>query len=186
MLIAKFDTKNIESDIKAFEEKYEFSFPEEYRQLLIKYNGGKTPRSQFRINKISSNIVGFYGLGNAELNFSFFEKIDVLTDYLEDFVLPIGSNSFGDDIVIGIGPENYGKVFFYYHDRQKKYIELTDSLGHFVEKCKSEKLMPTRSIEERTASMVAKGRGELITDVLIKTWQDEIDESNLVQEELII
>ena len=189
MLISKFNTENMEERVREFEAKYSFVFPEQYRSFLLKYNGGKTPNTEFRINKVSADVEGFYGLGNATQyhNYSSFESMDGLEDWLKDSVLPIAENSFGDYIMIGIGNTNNGKVYFYYHDRQKKYIELSENFKMFISKCKSEKIGRIRSIEERYASMISKGRKEFIDKDLIKIWQDEIDEyAGIHQEELVI
>jgi len=186
MLIVKNDTTNIEIEVKAFEEKYNFVFPEEYKKLLLKYNGGNTPETTFKINRISSDFTGFYGLGNAKPNYSFLERSNVLEDYFEEHVVPIGGNCFGDDIVMGIGEENSGKIYFLYHDRPRKYKELTNSLRDFLEICKSKKIKPTRSLEERREAMIAVGRESFITDGLLRAWQAEIDESIVIQEELIL
>lgn len=47
--------------------------------------------------------------------------------------------------------------------------------------------MAKRSIKEREAALIAKGRGSIITDDLRKMWQDEIDKyGNMIQEEVIL
>jgi len=188
MLISKFGTTDIDNIINIFEAKYSINFPDQYREFLRKYNGGNTPKSKFKINKISSDIKGFYGLGdiNTGLNYSFFEKTHALGDFLEDEVIPIASNSFGDIILIGIGDSNNGKVFFLYHDRNKKYIELTEDFITFLKKCKSEKIGHVKTIEERIESMKAKGYESRIPG-LIPVWQAEIDKyADIHQEELIL
>ena len=99
MLISKFDTSNIESEIETFENKHKFKFPEQYRKFLLKYNDGETPDSDFRINRVESDISGFFGLGKANeyYNYSFFEESNRMVNYLEDDMLPIGENVFGDE-----------------------------------------------------------------------------------------
>lgn len=189
MLISKFCTDDIEHCVQKFEREYKFMFPEEYKRFLLRYNGGKTPESSFKLNKIYSNIDGFYGLGQAEMYFHYdiFAKGGKLIEYINDEVIPIATNCFGDYIVIGIGRSNNGKIYFYYHDRPKKYIELIDSFIAFVSKCKSKRIRPAKSIEERREILIAKGKGANIDDELIKIWQAEIDEyANICQEELVL
>ena len=111
MLISKFDNTNIESHIKEFEEKYSFKFPKQYRDFLLKYNGGETPKSRFKINKVDSDIRAFYGLGGVDeyYDYSFFERTHTtINDYLEDGFIPIGTTVLGDKVVIGIKDKNYG------------------------------------------------------------------------------
>lgn len=191
MLISKFNTTDIENHIAEFEAKYSFRFPEQFRDFLFKCNGGDTPKTKFNINRVSSDIRGLYGLGKAEknLNYAIFDSMKEIEDFLADKVIPIGPNVFGDYIVIGTDGERTGKIYFLYHDRPKKYIELAGDFQSFVSKCKSEKISEaaTRSIEEREAILITKGNGHVITDSLRASWQAEIDKySRIHQEELVL
>lgn len=97
MLISSFSTAGVKEKIKRFEEKYHFHFPNQYQKFLGKYNGGRTPKTNFKIAQVSSDLRGFYGLGQADeyFNFHYIEKRILFSDFLEDEVLPVGSNSFG-------------------------------------------------------------------------------------------
>ena len=109
-----------------------------------------------------------------------------MDEHLADGLLPIGGNSFGDSILIGVSPHKEGKIYFYYHDRPKRYIELAKNFMSFISKCKSEKIGHIRTIEERLAHMASIGRAEAINDGLIALWQAEIGKfANLHQEELV-
>jgi len=187
MLISKFDNTNIEKHISDYEAKYIFSFPAQYKEFLLKYNGGDTPDTKFKIGRVSSNLKGLYGLGSAGklLNYAIFNDMDRIKDFLEDEMLPIGSNAFGDYITIGVGQGNGGKVFFLYHDRAKKYIELTEDFKTFVSKCKSEEIGNVMTIDERKALLIENCRGDKISQEKIDAWQAEIDKyTNIHQEEL--
>lgn len=188
MLISRFDNTNIEEYITQLEKQYSIVLPEEYKRFLLKYNGGMTPKTKFRINKISSDVRAFYGLGNADKYYNFQKLIDnmnILEDYIEDSMLPIATTVSGDDITIGIGKEENGSIFFKYHDRGKKYIKLADTLCEFVSKCKSEEIGHIRTIEERKQSMIEKGKAANITEGILKVWQREIDAyANIHQEQL--
>ncbi len=188
MLISRFDNTNIEEYIIQLEKQYSIVLPEEYKRFLLKYNGGMTPKTKFRINKVSSDVRAFYGLGNADKYYNFQKLIDnmnILQDYIEDSMLPIATTVSGDDITIGIGKEENGSIFFQYHDRGKKYIKLTDTLCEFVSKCKSEEIGHIDTIEERKQRLIANGVGRRITESLVAAWQAEIDKyANIHQEEL--
>ena len=188
MLISKFESTNIEQYINEYESKKSFAFPTQYKEFLLKFNGGDTPKTKFKVNRVSSNLRGFYGLGNASdfLNYSLFDSMGRMEDFLEDEMLPIGSNSFGDYITIGIGTDNNGKVYFLYHDREKKYIELTEDFKTFVGKCKSEEIGHIRTIEERKATFIENWSEDEITQEMIGDWQSEIDKySKMNQEKLV-
>lgn len=189
MLISSFSTAGVKEEIKRFEEKYHFHFPNQYQKFLGKYNGGRTPKTNFKIAQVSSDLGGFYGLGQADeyFNFHYIEKRILFSDFLEDEVLPVGSNSFGDNIVMRIGTENKGKMYFYYHDRPKKYILLTDDFITFTQKCKSEKIGHIRTIEERSQNMINHGIGDQISQAALDGWQAEIDlYSGIKQEKLVL
>ncbi len=187
MLISRFDNTNIEEHITLLEKQYNIVLPDEYKRFLLNYNGGMTPKTKFRINKVSSDVRGFYGLGNADKYYNFQKLIDnmnILEDYIEDNMLPIATTVSGDDIVIGISKEENGCIFFKYHDRGRKYIKLADTLCEFVSKCKSEKIGHIETIEERKQRLIANGLGRRITESLIAAWQREIDKyANIHQEE---
>lgn len=188
MLIARFDIENIESFLIEFESNYNFKFPEIYKKFLIKYNGGYTPQTNFKINKLSSDLNGFYGLGHVDeyLSYSVIDDY-ILKDYVKDQMFPIAENGFGDYLLIGIGLKNNGYIYFLYHDKPKYYIELCKDFSFFIKKCKSEKIGYVETIEERTEWMFSTGQGDEVDDELIKIWQDEIDEyGNMIQEEIIL
>lgn len=188
MLISRFNFTDM-NKITNFEQKHGFVFPELYRDFLITYNGGRTPKTKFRINKISSDIRGFYGLGDScnNLSYNFLEKMNVLEENLENGMFPIAVNSFGDYICIGVANDNHGKIYFIYHDRPINYIEIAEDFRIFVSKCKSQKIGHIRTIEERKQALIANGFGDKITPEKIAGWQSEIDlYANIHQEELII
>lgn len=189
MLISRFSTNNIEKEVEGFEKKYEFKFPPEYKGFLMKYNGGKTPETKFKINRVSSHVNGFFGLGTADqyFNYSFLEVSGSIKDFVADQVIPIAKNGFGDYIVLGTDCDRFGKVYYFYHDRPTNYIELADSFKDFVDKCKSKKVKPVESIEERKAYLIKNGKEANITENIIKLWQDEINEATGInQEDLVL
>ena len=189
ILISKFNNQNIETCIQAFEKRYAITLPEPYGNFLLKYNGGETPETKFRIKGVSSDLRGFYGLGRADTyhNFYSLERNGILAELLKDNMLPIADNMFGDYIVMGVGAECLGRIYFYYHDKSKKYIELTESFESFISKCKSEKIGYIPTIEERKELMRKLGKGNKITPQKIAGWQAEINEyKNIHQEKLIL
>ena len=188
MLISKFDNTNIGEYIERFQSQNNIILPDEYKIFLLKYNGGMTPKTKFNINKVSSDIRYFYGLGNVDEDYNLqylIDKKDEFQSYLEEKMLPIATNAFGDDIILSIGEKDRGSIYFRYHDRNKKYIRLTDSLSGFWSKCKSEKIELIPTIEERKQKLIQNGKAANITDGLIKLWQAEIDKyAEIKQEEV--
>ena len=189
MLISKFDNTGIAKEIELFEQKYNFIFPEVYRNFLLKYNGGETPKSKFKIKKISSDIRAFYGFGYADEHYHFdkIQKNNYFNEWMQEGVMPIAANVFGDYVMIGINNSNKGKIYFFYHDRHNKYIELSEDLEAFMSKCKSEKIGHIQTIEERKQKLINNGNKKNITPALIKIWKEQINEyANMHQEEIVL
>lgn len=188
MLISKFNNDGIKQAINQFEKEI-VKIPRQYKDFLIKYNGGRTPETTFKINKVSSDLVCFYGLGNTEEYYDYSKIItrSSFKEFIEEGYLIIGYNSFGDYILIGVNNENNGKIYFCYHDRPKKHIELAENFSTFTSKCKSKKIGYIESVEERKAFLIKNGKEKNITIGLIEMWQEEIDDyANIHQEKLIL
>lgn len=190
MLISKFGNGLKKEKIEMFEAEIMIKIPSQLKKFLYKYNGGQTPKTEFKLNKVSSDIKGFYGLGisNSFYDLNQIKNYDYFKGFLVDGYLLVGNNSFGDYILIGVNKENSGKIYYYYHDKPKEYIELSDSFQSFIGKCKSKKIGKIETIEERTQALINDGKSpDYIKPALIKLWQVEIDKySNMYQEELII
>lgn len=184
MLISKFLNHNIQNHVTDMEEKYGIIFPSQYKDFLCKYNGGYTPKTTFKAGKISSDIRGFYGVGEVGLS------LDEIApeEWLDKNVFPIACDSFGNYIVIGLRNDSSGKIYFCDHEKGYEIAFVAKDLIKFIKCCKSDKISEaaTRSIEEREKALIARGRGHIITDDLRQMWQAEIDKySNMVQEEVI-
>lgn len=185
MLISKFMNSNVEEKVMNFEKRYKIILPTQYKIFLYKYNGGYTPKTKFKVGKISSDLRGFYGIGDVKLSF---DEAD-LERWLGEDLVPIACDSFGNYILIGLGNDNEGKIFFSDHEKGNKVEYVTENLMNFISFCKSEKISESskRSIKEREEALIAKGRGNIITDDLRKIWQAEIDKyGSMIQEEVII
>ena len=185
MLISKFHNIDVDNKIMNLEDKYNILLPNQYKSFLCKYNGGYTPKTKFKVGKISSDIRGFYGLGNVELSLDTLE----IKDWIQNQMLPIASDSFGNFILIGLAIENYGRIYFYNHEADKRIECIEDDFISFLQYCKSDRISEAskKSIKEREEALIAKGKGSVITDSLRQMWQKEIDKyGNMIQEEVII
>lgn len=184
MLISKFLNYDVQGKIKDIEKRYEIMLPAQYKSFLYKYNGGYTPKTKFKVGKISSDVRGFFGIGDVKLSLDSVE----LEEWLEENIFPIACDSFGNYIVIGLH-NNEGKMYFCDHEKGNKPEYITENLKDFFECCKSEKISEAsrRSIKEREDALIAKGRGNIITDDLRRMWQAEIDKyGKMIQEEVLI
>ena len=180
MLISKFANCS-EDKIVKLEERFGITLPGIYKEFLIRYNGGDTPKTKVKIGKTSTNIRGFYGLGNEGMNFDKFDP----DEWRERGMLPIAEDSFGNYFSM----DKDGKIYFCDHEKGYRPAAVADDLRKFVSRCKSEVISETakKTVEEREAYMISKGRGHFVTDGLRKMWQEEYDKySGMVQEEVEI
>lgn len=189
MLISKFDTNNIENKILQFEQEYGISLPSQYRKFLMKYNGGYTPKTDFTVGDDSSSIRGIYGIGEVDLSLDNSYISEYIPEWINQGFFPVTTDYFGNNIVMGIGKENEGAIYFSDHEEGNRLTFLAEDLKSFFSLCHSEVFdkKTIKSIEEREANMMARGMGDRITDDLRKLWQEEIDyQSKLDQEEVIL
>lgn len=173
--IFPFDTTGVSDALVQFEKQYEFILPEGYRNFLLKYNGGNTLQTSFKIKKESSDIRAFYGFENAdyEYNFQYLIDHDFLSDYIEVDYLPIAEDSFGNYILLGIAEQNYNQVVFFDHEKQK-IIPLHVSFKEFLGSIKS-KVCKIKSIDERIQKIQEVNSPVIVDDELKAIWQEEID-----------
>lgn len=185
MLISKFKHCNVQQNITNIERKYDIVLPMQYKSFLYQYNGGYTPKTKFIIRGISSDLRGFFGVGDVALSLN---KLK-LGECLNHNLFPVACDSFGNYIMIGVSGEYAGNIYFCDHEKGNKAEYLAESFKKFVDCCKSEIIgeTPVRSMKEREDALIANGRGHVITDALRKIWQAEIDKYvNIVQEELLV
>lgn len=177
MLISKFSTCNVHAEIKAMEKALNIELPAQLKLFLQKYNGGESPRTNFVCGDISSDVVAFYGVGNVKYTYNDVQL--VCRDSLK--YLPIAFDSFGNSILILIGA---GSVHFFDHETEK-ISKVADDLRIFVAKCASKPINAAsrKSIQEREADLISRGRGHIVTDALRKMWQDELDKYGVLTQE---
>lgn len=187
MLISKFFKKNVEKNIANFEKKHTIDLPKTYKDFLKKYNGGLTPDTTFR-GKVKTDITGFFGFDTeAQWNIMDLMECEIGKNMLQEGLLPIATNSWGDYFGICVSNSDKGAIFFWQHDVRGKKVKIADDFIEFISKAKSEKIGHIRTIEERKQDMIAANKGNKINDIKIKMWQQEIDYyAGIFQEEIIL
>ena len=187
MLISKFSghAVNTEAEIAAFEARYQISLPAQYRSFLMRYNGGETPQTKFKIGRESSDIRAFLGFGDVPYRFP---AEDEMSEWLQKELLPIAVDSFGNYAAIGISEKHSGVIYFCDHERGYKSKKLAKSFSEFIAQCKSKKLGKIRTIAEREQQVLENGwTSEEITDDVRAVWQAEIDKyQHIVQETVVL
>ncbi|MDO5558068.1 MAG: SMI1/KNR4 family protein [Oscillospiraceae bacterium] len=188
MLISKFrqEDEDMQEKVSALESRYGIVLPEKYRHFMLRYNGGDTPDTRFRIKKESSDVRAFFGIG--DLRYRFKDEMEI-EDWIRKNLLPIACDTFGNYIAVGLGILTEGKIYFCDHENGFKAKELAGDLEEFVKCCKSRKIPEECStpVEERERQLIERGHGDNISDGLRKMWQDEIDlYGNMKQEKVVI
>lgn len=106
-----------EQELANFEREYGIKLPQQYRQFLLDYNGGRPEHCDFNFKGSTngSQLLGFFGIGS---------RIDVrkeLRTYngrLPAAWFPVASDAGGNLICICLSGPNYGKVFFWDHEME--------------------------------------------------------------------
>lgn len=173
MLISKFQKTSAEEIVRQLGH-----IPQQLQMFLEKYNGGETPETSFSIGNISSDIVGFYGIGAVKYSYS-----DVSTVRYKDTVfLPIAFDSFGNQIVISIED---GEIRFLDHEKENEPAMLCRNLHEFIDNVQSSPVNPNhvKPVEQREEELRARGKENIISDALRDLWKKEIAKySNIHQE----
>ena len=109
------------SEIKAIEEEYGFTLPDDYKAHLLLYNGGwPKERDTFMQpaeadgNSIPRTISDFYSIEHGDETFE--DALEDLADQLHPHLVPFGSETGGDQFLLSVGPEDYGSVYYISHE----------------------------------------------------------------------
>ena len=181
--IFKFDSTKIEEEIESFEKKNEMCLPREYKKFLLKYNGGNTIDTRFKINEVSSDIRAFYGFKNVPKNYDIVSFTDI-DFFLEKGLFPIAEDSLGNKIVIGVKNKNQENIYFFDHELSE-FSYVINNLKLFFGKIKSKEVV-IPSIEERIREMKVDDSNFEVDDEWIEIWQAEIDKYSGNEQETVI
>lgn len=180
MLIAKFGGDDLNEKLEQFSRLLGVKLPEPLCAFLKKYNGGETPRTQFRQGGKSLDVRAFYGLGQVKYPYA---GVNLVTTEVAQY-LPIAIDTFGNEFLVDVGS---GWILFQDHETSQ-LSPLANDLRAFVASCSSEWINPNavKSIRQREQELIQRGRGHIITDALRQMWQAEIDKYTSMQQEEVI
>jgi hypothetical protein len=115
-----------------FEVKYKIVLPENYKKLLMKYNGGVESDGDKVIDSLYSIKYGDMTVEQA------IETLQINEQILPREYLPIGNSGTGHEITLCINGSEKGKIFLFRHDSLEPEV-LANSL---------EELMGIQSIDQ--------------------------------------
>ncbi len=176
MDISKFGINDFDIQIQDYCSERKINIPDSYKSFLKKYNGGLTINTKFEINGIKSDIKAFYGLGDVKYSLN---KVDIIEDDKTKYI-PVACDSFGNMIVLSLLDDT---IYFANHEKSNSVISLNCNLKEFINKCISGGIKPEslKSVEEREADLIARGRGGIITEQLRDLWREEIEKYSSIE-----
>ncbi len=107
-----------EEDLVAYEVKLGFSLPNDYRNYLLKHNGALPVKIDFWMPNEKDWIESIDEMSGLEPD----DSTESLTYYLEgehgipEGWIPIAHSGYGDFTVLSVREEDYGKVFYLFHE----------------------------------------------------------------------
>ena len=180
--IEPYNTNNVEEYILKLEQDLNIILPKDYKQFLIKYNGGWTPGTEIYFDEFDHGINGFNGVNKAEgsSNFNYFmnEANDIIRDeFFED--LKNGFLNIGGDlgphyyINIDINSDKYGAIYFMYRDyeiEKQDYIYVCSSFKELTQKARTPDFK-VYTVKENIQRFKENGWEDRITPSLKKEWR---------------
>lgn len=112
-------------DISRLEDIKKCNIPNDYKDFLLNYNGGRPEFDTFETKEdfpfrehSFSDIQYFFGMTDNGDGYDILKKMRVLNNRIPQELLPIACDSCGNVICLGIKGETYGKVFFWDHENE--------------------------------------------------------------------
>ena len=104
--------------LEAFEDIVGAKLSNDYREFLIKHNGGKPTPSDFNISKKQGDdsIHHFYGLHDGPSYSKLDDTYETYFGRIPDSMIPIADDPAGNAICIGIKQKYKGQVLFWDHE----------------------------------------------------------------------
>lgn len=113
--------------ISICELEWELRLPEDYRRFLATHNGGRPIPDAFRFKsgEGGSLVDGFFHIG-LEKDYGLIQNRKSYKDRIPSDLLPIACDPFGNLICIATRGSNYGRVYFWDHEREADDGESAD------------------------------------------------------------
>lgn len=106
--------------LSEFEDEFNVKLPEQYREFMIKYNGGYVDPCIFNLDVIDDATVlkKLYPLKSEE-EVDLYYVNDLHDGFISDRFITIGNDPGGSGICLGVKGDVRGKVYFF--DRESDY-----------------------------------------------------------------
>jgi len=131
-----------ELEIRRAEKRIGVIFPPEYREFLLKYNGGRPVAKYFQIPESEFRNVGkvldFFGLDDPVESCNIDWNCEVYKKRIPSGFLPIACEDGGNIVCIRSAPPDLGAIYYWNHDFEgaslsyKSLYKISSSLNEFL------------------------------------------------------
>ena len=108
--------------IKAIETRLGADLPDDYRDFLMTYNGGRPLPDRFEFmtenGPSQSDIQFFLSIDDECIEYSVQEYLHRYHERIPELMAPIACDSFGNLVLLDVGAKAPGAVFFWDHERE--------------------------------------------------------------------
>lgn len=117
MEILEYNNSLDDKTLNNFEKEFQIRLPDEYRQFIIKYNGGYPEPDGFKfMNKSKgSSVDRFLGLVDDEYE-DIRKYIQKYKDRIPTNLIPIAYDPGSNLVCISVSGEDFGSVYFWEHE----------------------------------------------------------------------
>jgi hypothetical protein len=116
-----------EDDLKAFENKYAFRLPNDYRTFLLENNGGFPSPNCVTFSeagrKTASDVFCYFAIGDQRAWASVEWHLETYSGRLPEDTVPVARDSCGNLWLLAVGGGNAGSVFFWDHGSYATFDE---------------------------------------------------------------
>lgn len=117
-----------ENELNDFETQNGTKLPQDYRDFLLKFNGGK-PNQKTSFNT-STKVTYFLGMHNGDYYASLYKHIEMYKSRLPFGTFPVATDPFGNLFIMSLHPESNGHIYFWDHEEEPEYQD-----GHYTANC---------------------------------------------------
>lgn len=117
--------------IGSFEEHIGKELPSDYKEFIVKYNGGYPQEPNSIIDNWNVSVRCFFGL-DVNNNYNLGHVLNLYKDVIPLNSIPIAEDNSGNLIVLSLEKPSYGEIFFWDHEGIKLKI-IAQSFTDFID-----------------------------------------------------
>jgi cell wall assembly regulator SMI1 len=105
------------SDVERLEHRIGRSLPDDYRNFLLRQDGGWMQMNDGAVKE----ILGVRD--DASYNASLWQALDTYNERVPNWLLPVASDEYGNLYALSLRQEDFGSVWFWDHEEEADYGE---------------------------------------------------------------